>query len=195
MAITVAIPPQNFEVIRDKIAEIITTEFANQYAITGNDLFQAGIYGERFTAFDKTELPAVQVYFDRFEQNSKNADTVENSVYYNVVVYTKSKDKSTVNGDVEASKNCQKLLGVIRYILDGPEYFRINSPELSTVKTKSVESIAVGLPPKQGDGANTIAGLLTFKVDMYESNGVLLSEAIDGTDSTINEELKITINN
>lgn len=189
MSIINPIPPQNFEIFRDLIFEAIKTEIALQSELT------ATVYNERVTPFDITELPAVLVLFSRFELGSKTPDTSVNSCYYNILAYTKSKNTAAAKGDELASKACQKLLGAIRYILDGPEYFKLNSPSLDSMKSKAVESIEIGKPEKQQDGAHVVVGQLTFRVDIFEQNGKIQGEAIEGADTTINEELQLTENN
>ena len=75
--ITYAIPTQRFETIRDAIGGIIAVELAGQKSITGEIIFNAGVFVERFIPFDNTELPSVNIYFEsvNFSNNDHTSQT------------------------------------------------------------------------------------------------------------------------
>lgn len=192
--ITVEITAQSFELIRDKIAAIITSELAGQFAITANALFQSVVYTERFIAFDKTELPAVKVYFDKAEGIERSPEQSRADYYYNIEVHTAAKFTATDRGDKLASLACEKLLGVIRYILVNPNYLRLDLSDYNIIQSTAIESIKMGNPTTSADGISSIAGLITLVVRANEPNGKLTSVAMGGADSVMGDTL-ISINN
>ena len=77
--INTLIGQQKFELIRDRIAEILSTEIANQATIEGHDLWTENIFVwlERTAPFDKSELPCINVSmssgeFDNYKSNCDN---------------------------------------------------------------------------------------------------------------------------
>jgi hypothetical protein len=170
MSITETILTQNFELIRDQIALIIGTEFASQKSKTENILFDAGIWVERFVAFDKEELPAIKVYYDAssFDKDSPRATKGESK--FVVQVQTKSPTTSTSGGDTIASINAQKLVGAIRYIFEHGLYVRLGFAP-GFIKGVSVTDIVTSVPD-QGDSFHNYACNLVITVRHIEYNGL-----------------------
>ena len=55
------IPPQQFEIIRNKIGLILFEEIGNQFVLTADEKINAKIFVERFIPFDKTDFPCINV--------------------------------------------------------------------------------------------------------------------------------------
>jgi len=181
---------QNFETVRDAIGSILALELANQYLLVApaNPLYLAKVWGERFIPFDKTELPAINVYFNNVAYDSKERHSTIGINKYVIEVILAAKNSATVGGDATASKNLQKLLGLIRYILENPNYTTLALP-LGYIMGTEIESIRVIEPRMQGDATHTVAGQITFAVRMTEDNGTqtgILLEAA-GTIAEIGE--------
>jgi hypothetical protein len=161
-----AIQTQNFELIRDRIAQILTVELANQATLTGNALFNAKVWLERFIAFDKTELPAINVYLNNTSYDNQTAITSKGSNTYYIDVHVSAKHSTTNDGDKTASINLQKLLGVVRYILEHSVYLTLDFSRGFIYHT-AVSEIKVG-QPNDKDGYNTVTGRITFDVNCEE---------------------------
>jgi hypothetical protein len=165
------IPQQNFELIATKIAAIILAEFQNQLILQpANTIFAIDkIWLERFIAFDKTELPAINVFF-------ANANYTDNDVFnslgdanFSIEIITNAKHTNNASADVLAAQKLQKLIGAIRYILEHPAYLNLDLQKF--VFHTKVESIRIQQPQQQGDGLHTISGLINFVVKLRENNG------------------------
>lgn len=186
------IPERNFEIVRSKIVDILTDEFAEQFSLTSNPLFQATVFKERFIAFDKTELPAVLVYFSRDDFDSKITTQSKGDAVFGIEVHTKAKFTNSERGDTQASLDCDKLCGVIQYILDSPYYIRLDlSPGI--VQSSIVDSIQIG-KSDVADGISTVVGLISLRVRILEDNGALTSSSFEGSDTIMNDELHLTVN-
>lgn len=174
MAFDFIIPEQNFEKIRDKVASIITDEFAEQYILTSNPLFQAGIWIERFIPFDRQELPAVKVYFVQSSYDTRTPAASKGELKIYIEVHTKAKDSDSERGDKKSTIDCQKLVGAIRYILEHPDYLRLGYPTPQKfISGTNISDINISEPINQQDGLHVIAGRLILNVRYLENNGDL----------------------
>jgi len=59
------IPTQKFELIRNRIANILIDEITNQITLQYSDLFAMGVFIERFPNYDLTDLPVINVSLAR----------------------------------------------------------------------------------------------------------------------------------
>ncbi|MCJ7802760.1 MAG: hypothetical protein MUP82_10435, partial [Candidatus Marinimicrobia bacterium] len=90
-----------------------------------------------------------------------------------IEVTVNSKDSSTEDGDIAASKACQKLAGVIRFILMHPLYLKLDFPAGFIAGTE-ITDITPGVP-QPGDAFNTYALNLILNVRYSEDNGSISS--------------------
>lgn len=184
MPISETIPTQNYELIRDQIGLIIGTEFVSQKSKTGNILFDASIWIERFIAFDKEELPAIKIYYDTssFDKDSPRATKGESK--FVVQVQTKSPTTSSDSGDKIASIDAQKLAGVIRYIFEHGLYVRLGFAA-GFIEGVSVTDIVTSVPD-QGDSFRSYSCNLVITVRHIEKNGLETpSQIIDEVHSVV----------
>ena len=175
MPIDIEIPEQNFELIRNAVASILGIEFAAQFVITSNPLFNAGIWIERFIPFDKEELPAIKVYFINSSYKNNTFGSSKGECKIHVEVTVNAKDSSSAGGDKTASLNCQFLMGKIRYILSNPLYRTLGFSVPGFIAGREITDMNVSVPDKNQDGLHTIAGNLILNVRYEENNGDLKS--------------------
>ncbi len=171
--IVVEITEQRFELIRNRIAQILTDELNGQFVITSNPLFTAKVWLERFIPFDKTELPAINVTF--FNSNYDNQTPIASigTNVYNIQVVTFAKDTDTERGDVLAIKKCEKLCGVIRYILENPNYLELEFNNPRFVSNVKIRGINISDPASNQDGFHSVSGQVICEVTAEELNGEL----------------------
>jgi len=170
--ITYAIPTQRFETIRDAIGGIIAVELAGQKSITGEIIFNAGVFVERFIPFDNTELPSVNIYFESVNFSNNDHTSQTGDINYIIEVTTSGVNSSTTRADVQACKNCQKLMGKIRAILSAGEY-RFLGLTQGIIQNKSIISIKMGQPTANHDSISSVSGQLILKVKANEINAEL----------------------
>ena len=180
MAFDFIITEQRFETIRDQVAAIIFTELQAQAVLRPTELeFLVGVWTERGIPFDREELPAVKVYFASSAYDDDARLSSAGTCQINVEVTAKGKSTEAETGDVVASKTCQKLIGVIRYILKNPTYNRLAFTGRPYIKGTTVTNIRIGEPTEQQEGFRVTAGQLILSVRYEEDNGDL--EALPGT--------------
>lgn len=190
------IPVSNFEVIRDRIVEILQDELNDQFSNYSDPLLDnIKVYSERLINFDKTELPAISVDFDRTESLSKEAEQPQNDCYFNIIANTNAKDTALMRGDERAKKNAQKLIRYCRYIIQSPKNYLLRFGFGSTVVkylfTTAIQNLNV---QNQDDGLHSAACMMTLKIGSFEDNGSATSYNSSGTD-TKTDFTKTTLNN
>lgn len=165
------ISTQKFEQVLDKICFILADEISAQ-SQTQHDLFdEVKVWKERFIAFDKTELPAINVYFEgqNFSENTPITSKAITNIGIEVIVSDKHSDVE--RADVKSALKCHKLLGVIRFILKNPNYLRLGfNISDNFIFNTNVANIQMSTPIKK-DALHIISGKIDFEVQLEEYNG------------------------
>ncbi len=170
MAITQAIPSQAFEVIRNRIGEIIANEFTAQKVITPTWV-QPTVWVERYYAFDsETQLPAVNVTFSGGSYLNETIVRSQAEYIYNINVSTASPSTSTANGDKLALLQMQKIVGMIRAILMNPIYVKLGyANNAGIVISRRIESIRIGDKKDIQDALSDVVGQIVLVVNAIET--------------------------
>lgn len=119
--ITEAIQPQGFDLVGNRIAEILTVEVANQVAIQG---FEETVetFLERIEPFDKNEDVMISVALRQGDFDGQNLRESQGTYRYFVDLFVSGYAEEDPDGEITApsiiSKNkLYRYLGLIRYIL------------------------------------------------------------------------------
>ena len=132
----------NFEIIRDQIAAILTTEIASQQALAtaaakDPDEWKLRIFTERSNPWEQylnnpeaDPSPIVNVWFenDKFDPSGSNIDERQKTeAVYNIDCYGYGVSEDVIAGghkpgDREAAFEVQKALRLVRNILMAAEY-------------------------------------------------------------------------
>ena len=173
--INTLIGQQKFELIRDRIAEILSTEIANQATIEGHDLWTENIFVwlERTAPFDKSELPCINVSmssgeFDNYKSNGDN----DGKYQFDIDVFTKSVYSTTDNGDTRSTVLLHRILGVCKTILKNEQYKSLGF-DAKFIGNTTIESIQIADPNttrRENETESIRLGRLVFKVRCNESN-------------------------
>lgn len=181
------IPPQKFEIVRDRIAEILADEILNQYFMTYDpELLAVKVWLERSKPFDAEDVPAINVCLAKGDWGNKDVKAADGTYNYNIDCFTKGKTESTVGGqrgDSLASYRVQKFLGLCRAILENPIYVTLgfNKPFNCRV---SVDSMVLGRS-NDDDLENLTQGRLIFTVKAPESVWLKTPNLLAGFDTRV----------
>ncbi len=176
--ITGIIPPQAYEYVRDKIANILTDELWNQVLLSGNYDLDVEMFMESNNFYiDKIDLSAVNVSLAKGSWANESAGSSEGTYEFYIDVYTNSKTSDTVSGDVKASLRLQRIAGVIRAILKNPIYKRLDFITKFIVRT-TISEFNVG-PATKDDALNTMMGRLSFMVTANETTELIQALMIE----------------
>ncbi len=179
--ITYQIPPQNFELVRDRIGGILLCEFGNQ--ATNYSLPAActptAIDIERFVQIDEDSFPIVTVrtakgsYLDDEGKQTKESGGNVFGVYkYYIDIYTGSPSTPGEGGDQLASVNLQRMMGIARAVLEDTRYDTLGfDPKTSGLQIQNVhvENFFINLPANTGDAIDYICGRLVLSVKVPET--------------------------
>lgn len=174
---------QTFEIIRDRIVSILELEFPNQQILQPAFDLSPEIVKERSVAFDTAKGTMINVMFISDSNASKNqVSTVGDFTYY-IDVWTNKKDTDAGSGDEISRIACQRLIAVVRGILEAPVYknlgFNINPKPVQRV---NVNLIQLAEPDSRTDAANISQARIQFEVRSTDINileGVRDLEAVE----------------
>lgn len=184
MTITNVVPKQNFEVIRDRIADILNIEIDSQAQLSYEAYLDlVTVNTEIANPVDKIDLPCIIVSYANTNFSNKHQGSEDGLSSYHIDIYTSAKSTSTNPGDKIAALRCQKLLGLCRYILADPIYKTLGlvAPSISRVSNGEINIGQIS----QSDAINTCMGRLTVNVLCNESNKLIVPQLIAGYTTSV----------
>ena len=188
------ISPQNFEIIRDRIVEILTVEFPNQVLQGLPVTCSPAIYRERTTQIDISAGPATIVKLSHGSYIEDGQPTKDEQgcspglyIYYiDTYVGLPTPTQTGTAGTELSIVTLQRITGVIRAILDHPVYATLGfEPRAAGIWTTHVREIYNDLPRDSENVDNCIWGRLIFFVKATEFQA-LVATPVDITQITTN---------
>lgn len=183
--VTTAIPQSNMEIIRNKIAAILATELPAQWLLDNTIPKVERVWVERTIPADATEIPLVIVGIDQATWSEHNQRSAKGEYTFNIDIYNSAVSEgmtTTGSGDVLAMMGLQRLVAIIRGILQAPVYVTLDLPR-GTIAGVYVQSAvagqrnaANGLSPDK-DGAHDVVAQIKVMVRSAETN-VMLGTAV-----------------
>lgn len=181
--IKLPIPPQNYELIRDRIASILYIELENQWVLTYDRDLMLPVWVERTIPFDHTEAPCVNVSLASGVFDNEDGRGSDGTYQFNIDVFAKAAQAGTMNGDQLATMKVHKILGKCRAILKNNAYIRLSFTPPSISRT-TVSSLAIAEAGKK-DAEHVMMGRLVFTVRVPEDVELKTANLIDGYDTAV----------
>lgn len=168
--INLSIGRQSYELVRDRIGEILIEELTNQVATYNNQYARADVTVEGNKVSDYTEMSTVFVSLASDEFSNEHTGCSTGDVVYFIDCICRAKNTDTAEGSYLSSFKAQALAGIVRYILKDPAYNTLGytPPFISRV---TVESIKVGDASKN-DLESTTGARVTVRVTVNENNAM-----------------------
>jgi len=166
--ITDIIPEQNFELVRDQIGGILTTELLKQKELQAFDE-PVTVFQERIIPMTTEEVLYFNVLMDGASYDSFSNLSVQGNVRYLVDVYVCGADSPGKSGSKDSRNRLGKFIGMVRYILSSGQYKTLGF-EPGFIGGVYVESIALSDPQRSGDVNYTAFGRVVISVRMAEEN-------------------------
>ena len=185
--ITTEIPPQGFELIRDRIGTILADEFAAQFVIHGDADRNPTIVSERIVPTDKSEVPLINILYARSSYENNTAIDADGKNLYNIDAYTSAKSTIVEQGDTKSQLKLTRILGMIRAILASPHYTVLGFVPPFIMRTEILD-IEIADPRDIQDSANIMMGRLVFQVDAAENVEQIQPKVADGYDTEVKIE-------
>ena len=188
--INVIIPPQNFEIVRDRIATILSNECTNQGNIlnaavpnSGNYLKSAVVTVERSNPVDKVDVPTINVSVINDDFSNKHQGRRDGLVGYAIDLYASAKTTTSNKGDKIATLRLQKLLGFCSYVLEDPIYKTLDFAAGLIGRTYCQGFQIRPIGPEDAD--NQAMARLMFFVLMKEENALLTAPLVTDSKTTM----------
>lgn len=174
------IPPSSFELIRDRIAEILIEEFNYQDSliVDVNERLNTSIYSEKNSKIDKEDFPALNICLTSGNFSNKNARNVDGVYQYTIDVYASSPETINSDGDFTSNVKLQKMIGRVRAILENPEYDTLGFVRGTVVCRVGFLNFQIGEPAT--DTENITFSRMIFEVLANENVELRNANLIDG---------------
>jgi hypothetical protein len=164
------IPKQGFEIIRDLISAIITTELINQQSL--QDLKDPlNIYTGRSVPFAHSEQLMINCVVDSGDYSNNHQKGTHGKTNYFVDIYTSAVETQDNDGGFLATQKRDKYLGMIRYILQDHHYVSLGLPS-GLIMGKSVDGFENFEVGNHQDATFTKMSRLSFSVRIIEDQSL-----------------------
>lgn len=175
--------PQNYEYVRDRIAEILADELNGQLLLTGDYDLDVEVVAEDTTVIDESELPMVTVSLDAGSWGNKHQGSVIGTYVFNVDCITSSKSNQNRAGGTASVVKAQRLAGLCRSILEDPIYKTLGfvPPYISRTFCSDIK---FGKPGAT-DANHTNISRITFNVLVNETSKLKIPLLIEGYQTTV----------
>jgi hypothetical protein len=169
------IPAQAYQIILARIVEILIEEVENQQDLAGADFAVRTFSPERSTPYEAKDLPAINVQLAEGNYPTKDVTQADGVYEYYIDVWTSAKSTTEDRGDKLATYLAHRIAGVVRAILENPQY-RTLATTAGYIRRTKVDSIKmIRIDPN--DLQNMCMARITFIVEAPES--VELKECVD----------------
>lgn len=139
------IPKQGFEIVSERIGQILFEEISNQiqtYGFTEN----VEIYSERITPIGNDEEVVINILASSASYSSQTRSDIEGATRFYVDIYCNKGQEDGKTGDENTSSLMLKYLGIVRYIMSFPDYVYLGLDEPRLVGGGQVESWEIQEP-------------------------------------------------
>lgn len=165
------IPSQGFEIVRDRIGEILAEELCGQYNLTQDDDFKVSVFIERSVAFNYSEYPAINVTIEQGDLDGHYQGFTDGNYVFNIDVHTSGdSNKDKLGGAVSVVRN-HKLMGRCRAIIENPVYKTLGFEPPFLMRRAITRMIF--LAPEKNDSGHVATSRLSLQVKVSENTELL----------------------
>lgn len=202
--ITETIPSQGYEIVQNRIGEILATEIANQQDIQGlND--DVEVFVERIEPFDKSEDVMVSLAFREGDYEGYTQRDTQGQYMYFIDVFASGAGKGNEAPSTNVRNKLFKYVGLIRYILSSGKIPTLGFPP-GLIGGKYIKKITLDTDysnfgnHSNYDGAFIRFCRIIFIVRVQENQELWGGIALEGNDSQLHYETstkgtKVVFNN
>lgn len=169
--ITVDIPKQGFEIVKETIGAILTTELTAQKK-KKQFTHPINVYVGRSTPFHQSEKVMVNVLVDSASySNSHQAGTHGNTIFF-IDTYVSMKQTENENGGTVSSQIRDLFLGMNRFILQDHHYKTLGLPVNGCIMGTEVTGFENFETNNSQDSSFVKMSRLTFSVRINETQSL-----------------------
>ncbi len=187
--INAQIPQQNFELVLERIGEILANELANQFTLFPVPMAVLEglvVWKNRYVPFDKSEMPAVNVSLGSGQYDGQTVKSDDGTYLYNIDVFTYAKGTDAKAGDQHSIDRLHRIMGICRAILRNPKFKTLGyeTPPGFVMGIPHVNSIQFATPDPD-DTARNVMGRLVFSVKLPETTELIEPELLYGYQTVV----------
>lgn len=188
--IITVIGPRAFEVVRNRIAEILTDEINNQGVLSSDqDFLSTNILIASDGPEDMEGLSTVNVSLlnGKFGERTSYDGKVKSTYLYAIDVYTKSKNTKDFSADYLSTIKCEKITGLCFAILDNPIYRSLGYGSKSFIERVKCNDFNFRSKNKNNVDVNQCEmGRIVFEVQVDETVDLLTATVLSDFATTLN---------
>ena len=170
--ITTVIGPRSAEIVRDRIAQILALELANQATLSGDTWIESPVYIERWVPVNVSECEDSSVIIVSIDNLDKaNATPIDSDINltFSIQVFTSKEATETNDSDVESMFRNQRIVGIIDGILSHPYYiYNTLDFEKPFLMKMGVQNAKFGFSNRE-ESAVLVVGNLSFLVTVAQN--------------------------
>ncbi len=186
------IPVQRYELIRDRIYLVLKGEFDNQ-VYNYSDSACAGVnwFQSRTIPLDKTESASIVIATFQASYSNKNALSTDGSYKYYLKFMVNAKSNASTQGDQSSSLRLEKLMGIVRYVLEHPNYYNLlfGNDGQYFIKHTEVTNFQIDVEMQSKDAQNSSFGEMIFTVVAEEIETPNQANLLVSSDTSVFIEL------
>lgn len=176
--INTIIQPRSFEIVRDRVGEILKDELLNQSILSNDENINASVFIERIVRFDHTDLPSINVCIPSGTFQGQSAINTDGVYMYRIECYTKASSSDGTDADTLSMIRLQRLMGICQSIIEDSRYKTLGFAT-PFVMNRHFESMAIS-DTESYDMQSVSKGVLNLSVRLPENVGlavpILLTE-------------------
>lgn len=179
------IPKQNFEIVRDRLADIAIDEINNQLLYTGDTDLVLNYGVEQRIPIDKNELPLLNIAVAQGNFENKNVGDANGIFSYNFDIFCDKSSTSSLRGDTAAALHAEKIIGILTAIFSNAQYRTLGYvPGSGGFIRISVGAINIG-DINNGDARTTVMGRLVITCTFSQTTPLLDANLLEGYDTRV----------
>lgn len=190
------IPKSTLEILMENLFAIIVDEIG--YQVTNNFLQTVYVFVERHSAANDAECPMIKIELAAVKPTGTSANSFEEVEYMFAIEVVTTGSKS---GSRSASYNSailnQRLVSIIRYILNHPSYKRLGTNKVSSSGIKKMDIVDIDPMDTKNTPRDNVAkmrmtriyySVIAHEANLYPTSDNLVTEVdirfIDATSET-----------
>lgn len=191
--INTIIPVRSSELVRDRIAQILALELANQAELMDDESIACPVYVERWIPVNVSECQTTSIVIVSIEDLEKQNQTVIDSdvmLTFSIQVFTAREATDENESDIESSLKNQRLAGIIDGILSH-QYYISNTLDFPKpfVMVMGVQSIKYGISNREESAGLSVANI-TYNVKVAQNEAV--ATGLEWTETTVVQKINDT---
>jgi hypothetical protein len=179
------IPEQNFETVRNRLANIFIEEIENQANYTGDTDLAISVGIEQKIPLDKSELPMMNIGIAQGNFNNKSVSDSTGVFAYNFDFFCDKENTDDLKGDTSAALWASKIAGKAIAILSNDVYRTLGyDQKVGGIERVQVSSMTIG-DVNSSDARHSVMSRVVVTVTFNQNTPLLDANLLEGFDTSV----------